>query len=83
MAKLWLTRRKGKTFGKHVRAFHGRINSSPLKPLIAVSPDDDVDDACMAPWLSPREAETLARNLLKAVAYLRPKPSPAGSEGGE
>ena len=82
MARLFLNKRKQKTFGKHVRAFHGRINSSPLKPLIAVSPDEDVSDACMAPWLSPREAETLARNLLKAVAYLRAKPEGQG-EGND
>lgn len=75
--------KKEKSFGKHVIAFHGRVNDSKMRPLIALDPEDVIDDPCLGDvWLSPAEAERLAKQLLKAAAYLRASEERAESGGG-
>lgn len=59
---------KSKLFGKHVIAFRGRLNNQPLRPFVGVSADDSGENG---EWLTLRQAEALANNILRAVAYLR------------
>jgi hypothetical protein len=61
---------KSKYFGKHIQAFHGSVNGGSLRPFVSVAPNDDGE---FGEWLSIRQAESLANNILKAVAYLRKK----------
>lgn len=74
---------KQKNFGKHVIAFHGKVNDGPLRPMIAVNLSDAIDDPCIGDeWLTPTEAERLGKQLLKAAAYIRASEKQAQSRSG-
>ena len=62
-----------KSFGKYVRAFFGHMNGSPLRPFVGVSPNDNAE---FGEWLTPKDAERFANNILKAVAFLRKEKEP-------
>lgn len=74
-----MANKKTKCFGKHIKAFHGHVNGGPLRPYVGVAPNDDVE---FGEWLSLRQAESLAKNILKAVAHLR-KDAVAKGENSE
>lgn len=59
---------RDKNFGPHVKAFYGKLNGSELTPFVAVSPDDDAE---YGEWMTVKQAETFAKNILKAVDHLR------------
>lgn len=60
-----------KQFGKHVIGFYGSTNGAEQKPMISISPDEDLNDPFHGHWISLAEATRLQNALYKAIVHMR------------
>lgn len=61
-----------KKFGKHVAVFSGKKNGGRLTSYVSFS-FEPLDNGYLGEWLTIKDAERHANNLLKAVAFIKEK----------